>query len=132
MDETKFTKFNPEGKAELTYGDLLRPAMSITEQEDADQYLVAYVAHIQEFLDKEPRADGLTAEQIAKTNLGYFAGYYDSETRERVERLFRCQHPVFGAIAANGPPTPEETFAAGVEYAETVMSDTEAPWPWRT
>jgi hypothetical protein len=37
-------------------------------------------------------------------NLGYFAGYYDHWRRASyVERLYRCAHPVFGKIAANGP-----------------------------
>ncbi|TXH09637.1 MAG: hypothetical protein E6R03_16465 [Hyphomicrobiaceae bacterium] len=43
-----------------------------------------------------------------------FAGYYDSETRERVERLFKCEHPIFGAIATKGQPTAELAFALGV------------------
>lgn len=48
------------------------------------------------------------AEQIERSNLGYYAGYHLDETRERVERLFRCAHPVFGSIAENGPATLEQ------------------------
>lgn len=106
------TPFNPEEKDAPTYGDCLRPAMEITEQADADQYMAAYVSHIQRHLDAQPREDDMTAEQIAKVNLGYFAGYYDHETRERVERLFRTRHPVFGSASA-GSPTAEEAFEAG-------------------
>ena len=64
------TPFNPEGKDAPTYGDCLRPAMEITEQADADQYMAAYVSHIQRHLDAQPREDDMTAEQIAKVNLG--------------------------------------------------------------
>lgn len=103
------TKFNIDGKETLTYGDCLHPAMKITEQEDANQYLGEYVSYIQKSLDKEPRTDNMTAEQIAKTILGYFAGYYDNETRERVEELFKCSHPVFGN-ASEGTPTADEAF----------------------
>lgn len=112
------TKFNPENKAELTYGECLGPAMEITDEADARQYLAAYAAHIQRYLDKEPRNDSLTAVDVAKVNLGYYAGYYDNETRERVERLFKCAHPVFGSIAKRGAPTAEAAFAAGVALAE--------------
>lgn len=98
------TKFNPTGKTALTYGECLGPAMKITDQADADQYFHDYAAFIQRHLKVEPRRDDMTAEQIAKTNLGYYAGYYDSETRERVERLFTCSHPIFGKIT-NGVPT---------------------------
>lgn len=106
------TPFNPEGKESLTYGECLGPAMKITSEDDARQYLAAYTAFIQRHLDAVPRPDGMTAEQIARANLGYYAGYYSDETRERVERLFGCSHPVFGNIAA-GKPTPEQAFAAG-------------------
>lgn len=99
------TKFNPQ--------NCLQHAMKITDEADAQQYLADYVAYIQTALDKEPRKDGVTAAQIAASNLGYFAGYYDDKTRERVERLFKCQHPIFGSIAQVGAPTAEEAFEAG-------------------
>lgn len=107
------TKFNPEGKEKLTFGETLSPAMEITDSDDAKQYFNDYVMFIQKTLDKEPREDNITAEEIAKTNLGYFAGYYSSETRERVERLFNCIHPIFGSIEKNGQPTPEEALEMG-------------------
>ena len=112
------TKFNPENKETLTYGECLGPAMGITEPEDARQYLRDYIDFIQCALDKEPRDDDKTAAEIAGINLGYYAGYYDHETRERVERLFDCSHPVFGK-AENGTPTPEEAFSAGVAAANS-------------
>jgi hypothetical protein len=61
------------------------------------------------------------AEALARTNLGYWAGYRDTATRERVERLFRCEHPVFGKIAERGPPTAEEAFRLGVEWAKRAL-----------
>jgi hypothetical protein len=106
------TKFNPEEKKTLTYGECLKPAMKITEQADADQYLRDYIAYIQVALDKDPRGDGKTAEEIAKINLGYFAGYYDREIQERVYRLFKTVHPIFG----DSTPTLEEAIAAGLNY----------------
>jgi len=112
------TKFNPENKTPMTYGECLGPAMEITDPEDAKQYLAEYVSYIQTALDKEPRDDDMTAEQIAKTNLGYFAGYYSNETRERVEELFMCSHPVFGSIKNNGSPTPEQAFNMGKDQAK--------------
>jgi hypothetical protein len=89
------TIFNPENKDILTYGECLSPAMNITDEEDAKQYLIEYIKYIQIHLDKEPREDDKTAEEIAKINLGYFAGYYDNSTRQRVEKLFCCSHPIY-------------------------------------
>lgn len=94
------TKFNPDNKphSELTFGDLLGPAMKIAEQEDADQYLENYIAHVQNFLDRKPSSDGMTSTQIALHNIGYYCGYYDEEVRRRVYRLFKCEHPVLGNV----------------------------------
>lgn len=114
------TKFNPENKELLTFGECLGPAMSITDAADARQYLKDYVAFIQRALDREPRTDGKTAAEIAGINLGYYAGYYDNETRERVEQLFNCWHPIFGS--AKQPPTPEEAFAAGQKLGRDALS----------
>jgi len=109
----KITKFNPEGKETLTYGECLEPAMKITNPEDAKQYFEDYVKFIQKYLDKEPRDDDKTASDIAKINLGYYAGYYDNDTRRRVEKLFFCEHPVFGSVVKNGIPTAQEAFNKG-------------------
>lgn len=86
------TKFNPQNKKQLTYGECLNPAMHITEQADADQYFKDYVAYIQEALNREPRTDGVTATEIARTNLGYWSGYYDEEIHERVGNAFFGVH----------------------------------------
>lgn len=111
------TKFNPENKSSLTYGECLGPAMEITDEDDAKQYFKDYVAFIQRALDVESSERGETAEEVARINLGYYAGYYSNDTRERVERLFACAHPVFGKIATNGAPTAEEAFEAGRNMA---------------
>lgn len=90
------TKFNPENKETLTYEESLGPAMNITDEEDAKQYKKAYIEYTQRKLEQNPRADNITAEQIVNANLGYFAGYYSNETRNRVEKLFFTQHPILG------------------------------------
>lgn len=114
------TNFNPENKENLTYGDILEPAMKITTKKDAKQYLEQYTAYIQKFIDKNPRTDGRTAESIAKENLGYWAGYYDNKTRKRVEKLFKCSHPYFGSIEEKGIPTAKEAFEIGKKLGEKI------------
>jgi hypothetical protein len=103
---------------EMTIGDLYHPAMKITKQAEADAYFEKLVAWSMEQWGKTREE----AEQTQKSNLGYFAGYYDSETRERVERLFKCSHPVFGSIAENGAPTMEEALEAGKRMAQAELS----------
>jgi len=58
--------------------------------------------------------DKAEAERIERSNLGYYAGYYDSETMARVNRLFKTTHPIFG----DTNPTPAEAFEAGKKMAQ--------------
>ena len=99
-------------KKEITFGDKYGPAMRITDQAEADRYFEECVEHTMSF--GKTRAE---AEEIERTNLGYWTGYYDNETRERVERLFKCAHPIFGKIAERGAPTMQEAFTAGLKLA---------------
>lgn len=116
------TQFNPENKKELTYGQILDPAMKITDKDDADQYLESYVSYLIPYvIDNNKDKDDIfiyeESVKIAKYNLGYYAGYFDNSTRERVEKLFNCSHPVFGSIATNGEMTALEAFNLGKTLA---------------
>ena len=90
-----------------TTGEKYGPAMKINDQKEADDYFEKCVEHTMSFGRTREEAEGIERE-----NLAYYAGYYDDETRLRVERLFRCAHPIFGK-AANGTPSPEEAFEMG-------------------
>jgi len=106
---------------EITMGDKYGPAIMMVDQAEADAYFERLVEH--NMLWGNTREE---AEKIERENLGYFAGYWDNKTREQVERLFRCKHPVFGSIAENGPPTPKEAFEAGVKAGqEAKLRETE-------
>lgn len=100
---------------EITIGDKYGPAMEIQTQAEADEYFEVCVQHCM--------SHGRTrqeAESVERSNLGYFAGYCSHETRERVERLFRCAHPIFGSIAKHGAPTPEKAFEMGKQIGESL------------
>lgn len=89
-----------------TYGEKYGPAMKITDPQEAKKYFEKLVReHMEQFNTSREEA-----ERLEKSNLGYYAGYYDSETMERVNRLFQTQHPVFGKII----PTPEEALKMGI------------------
>ena len=101
-------------KTQITIGEKYGPAMEITDQVTADAYFEECVEHCMRH-----RHGRNKAEVIERQNLGYFAGYYDSETRKRVEHLFKCSHPIFGSIAEKGAPTAKEAFAAGMVAAKS-------------
>ena len=109
------TEFNPKNKETLSYEQTCGPAMEITDARDARQYLESYVAYVQKHLEKEPRDDDMTAEEIVLANLGYYAGYYSQETRKRVQKLFGAVHPILGDAHKN--LTPDDVFNKGIEYS---------------
>lgn len=98
--------------SKITIGDKYDPAMKITDPAEAAAYFERCVQHTMTY-----GADRQEAERIERINLGYYAGYCSDETRRRVEELFGCAHPIFGAIAKVGAPTPEEAMQAGLEMA---------------
>ena len=107
-------------KKNITIGEKYSPAMEITEQEAADAYFEELVNHNLACRRRECKTPNrAAAESVERQNLGYFAGYYDSATRERVERLFKCSHPIFGSIATSGQPTAKEALAAGMVAAKS-------------
>ena len=87
--------------------ELYDPAMSITNSEEADAYLKELVNYFVELGNAPDRA-----ESIVRTNLSWWAGYFDHETRLRVERLFNCQHPMLGE-AADAEPSPNTILLLG-------------------
>lgn len=104
---------------EITWDAKYAPAMKITDQAEADAYFEACVEHTLSFNDfRLVNRTREEVEAIERSNLGYWAGYYGNETRARVERLFRCEHPFFGSIAKNGPPTQEQAFQMGMNLAK--------------
>jgi hypothetical protein len=96
----------------MTYGDKYRPAMEMTDPQEAAEYFEVCVQHCMRHGKTRQEA-----EDIERKNLGYYAGYYSTETRLRVEKLFSCQHPFFGK-AADGVPTSEEAFSMGKALGE--------------
>lgn len=96
-------------KSKVTWGDKYGYAMQVTDQAEADAYFEECVQHQLSF----GLNDRAAAENIERTNIGYWAGY--GYNREQVERLFRCKHPVFGSVEENGHPTPEQALAKGIE-----------------
>jgi hypothetical protein len=96
----------------LSDDELLDKAMKIENKAEAKQFMTDYVALIQEKIDKTPDKKSLPALEIAKRNIGYWAGYYNKKIRKRVFRLFKTEHPIFGKRI----PTNEEAYGAGINH----------------
>lgn len=95
----------------LTIGDLYGYAVSVTDPKEASDFFNDLV-HVHLI-----GVWGLTEETAiatAKSNIGYYAGYYSSEIAKRVAKLYGALHPIFGA---NFDPSPDEAFRAGLDEA---------------
>ena len=103
----------PAMPREITIGDTYAPAMKITDPAEARAYFEACVEHCMSF--GKVRAE---AEAIERSNLGYYAGYYDAETAGRVLALYGADHPIFGTTR----PTPQEAYDAGIRLAQGEMN----------
>jgi hypothetical protein len=97
---------------EITHAEKYNSAMKITDQGEADLYFEECVQHTMSWGSTREEA-----EQIEKSNLGYWAGYYSHETRVRVERLFRCVHPFLGR-AEDGQLGQSEIIEIGIKAAK--------------
>ncbi len=107
----KRTKFDTTRS--YTIGEHYHPAMKIEAEKEAAEYLETLVQYSIERYGQSHEE----ATRIHRSFIAYFAGYYDHETRVRVERLFSCSHPVFGS-AGNGAPSAEEAFGMGAAAAK--------------
>jgi hypothetical protein len=105
------SKVDPDAE---TWADLLGPAMKITEQEDADEYFESLIQYEVDRFGKK-REDAISD---MKSNLGYYAGYYDRATMIRVEELFGSLHPILGSVK-NKDYTPEELIKMGKDWADS-------------
>jgi hypothetical protein len=101
----------------LNMGELYGPAMEITDAKEAAIYFEALVERQMRFGHTRE-----VAEQIERSNLGYYSGYSSFETRQRVENLFGGVHPLLGSTA-KGLLSSDEVFRIGYELGESLKRD---------
>lgn len=100
-----------EGKNLETIGAIFDEALNIAKYTPSNA---------RDFLDKYARyiesVAGITygeALDRAKSNLGYFAGYYDKYTCDLIYEVYCTEHPIFGKKPYG--VSAEDAFLAGLE-----------------
>lgn len=78
----------------MTIGECYDPAMKIRSKKMAEEYLEGLVKRDMKYFNKTRKE----ALQMELRNIGYYSGYYNKSTMIRVQKLFSCEHPVFGKI----------------------------------
>lgn len=101
----------PPYPLKITIGDKYRRALGLMTEDEAREEFERLVQH-------QMASQGVSreeAERVERHNLGYYAGYYDTDVRERVEKLFKAAHPIFGSTAIS--VTPREAMQKGGQLA---------------
>ena len=94
----------------ITWGDKYDNAMKVKNEDEAREYLEACIEQNMR-VSEHTREE---AEAIERSNIGYWTGYYDPKTANRVMRLFGVVHPFFGTTQ----PTPEEALTLDMKLAK--------------
>ena len=102
-----------------TMGELFNKALAIAKSGNSSEcsnFLKAYAENIytENSRDKVPTMED--AYKCAKSNLGYFSGYYDSETYELINKAYNAIHPIFGGNPFN--VSPEDAYQMGKELVK--------------
>ncbi len=98
------------------FDEALRVAKEGTK-ELQEEFLSGYAKYINEDNPKEaPTYED--ALKIAKSNFGYFAGYYDNETYRIINEAYQAVHPVFGCNPFD--ISPEDAFKKGQEQTVNI------------
>ena len=92
------------------FTDFLNRSVLVRTEEEANSIIWDYTAYI----IQETNKNWAEAQEIVLRNIGYYAGYYDRKTQERVYKLFKTEHPIFGTKQ----PTTDEALHAGIKMAE--------------
>ena len=78
----------------ITFGDIFNKALEIAKTGDKDRCQL-FLKSYSEYISSENNINIDKAVDIVKSNLGYFAGYYDRETYDIINNMYNAVHPVF-------------------------------------
>lgn len=97
------------GKEFTTMGEIFNEALNLakTSKVDAEAFFKTYV----EYIMSENKISSDEAIKIAKSNFGYFAGYYSKDVVDLIYKTYECSHPIFGDKPYE--ISPEEAFSMG-------------------
>lgn len=78
----------------LTIGDIFNKALEIAKTGDKERCQL-FLKFYSEYISSKNNISINKAIDIAKSNLGYFAGYYNREIYDIINNMYNAIHPVF-------------------------------------
>jgi hypothetical protein len=100
----------------MTMPEIIKLALKDGTKEGAADLVTQQVGEMMLVLGYTPE----DARARVLTNIGYYTGYLDHETADKIMDLFETEHPVFGRTH----PTPQEAFRLGKELGEQMKRRT--------
>ena len=100
-----------------TFAEIFNYGLSLCKwrkKKNAQDFFTAYIYYLYNVNTRKDVPTIEYAEQCAKNNFGYFAGYYGDDVRKKVYDYFEAVHPVFGN---RYNVTSKEAFYAGMQKA---------------
>lgn len=94
----------------MSHSDMVKLALHFGTKDKAREIVEAQVREMVDVLGYTE----VEARRLTLINIGYYSGYFDHETADRIMDLFETEHPVFGRTH----PTPQEAFRLGRELGE--------------
>ena len=90
----------------MDLAEIVQKALAAGTREKARELVAAEVGRI---CAADAKRDPAEVKKTLLSNIGYYTGYCDFETGDRICDLFETEHPIFG----RRHPTAEEAFARG-------------------
>ena len=109
-------------KEGATIGELYTPAVELAikgDRKTSKKYFDELVKHCFEMSKIERPHDNVDMEEVTRivhSNIGYWAGYFEKGTIEKVHEIFGSAHPVFGKET----PTATQAFNMGLELGKSL------------
>ena len=102
-----------------TFGEIFNNGLKLAKENknEAQEFFKQYIQFILEDNDKVNTIED--AERIAKSNFGYFAGYYTQEVCDIIYETYQCSHPIFGDKPFS--VSPEEAYQKGLELGRELQ-----------
>ena len=101
-----------------TMGEIFNKALELAKNDknEAAKFFKCYIEYIYNDNNNINVNSLEEATRIAKSNFGYFAGYYNQKVCDIIYKTYQCTHPIFGDKPFD--VSPEEAFRKGQEMAK--------------
>lgn len=107
-----------KGKNLKTIGEVFDMALKLakTDKEEAKEFFKEYI----NWISMVNHYSWDKSTEIAKSNFGYFAGYYNPEVCNIIYKTYQCSHPIFGDKPFEVDP--EDAYKKGLEMGSKLKN----------